>query len=212
MCKRQTKLMTIYFKNNKGMFKTKAEILKVVDALKAKIECIRNNNKDYFVNVFIGISQLNIRYGYYKYIDNHKPGRNKLVRVAKRRKNAKSFAEPWHLHILIEANPGETIGEQIVDYFNKKFKRNIAHKHPINNGFFPYVMKQCEFRRYVIENRPTELVQYNFKVVYEQNYKPLTKTDKKFRKLNKNSVRRANTTGGKNKVGGLHTIINLLAC
>lgn len=206
MCKRQTKLMSIFFRNNKGMFKSFDEILKVADALKAKFECIRNNNKDYYVNVFIGISQLNIRYGYYKYANNGKPGRNKLVRVAKRHKNPKLIEEPWHLHILIEANPGETIGEQIVDYFNKKFKRNIAYKKKVDDGFFAYVMKQSGFIRYVVENRPTDLVKYNFKTMYEKNYKPLTKTDKKFRKLNKNSPRRVYITGGKNKVAGLHTI------
>lgn len=211
MCKRKTKLMTIYFKNNKGMFKSQDEILKVAEALKAKIEYIRQQEKDYFINAFVGMSQLDVRYGYYAYEDNGKPGRNKLVRVARRRKNAEKMLEqPWHLHILIEANPGETIGEQIADYLNKKFKRTIAHKYPIDEGFFPYVMKQCGIIRYVIEDRPTDLVKYNFKMMYEENYKPQTKTDKKFRKSDNNFPQITTTTVNENDVGGLHTINNIL--
>ena len=207
MCKRKTKLMTIYFINNKGMFKSFDEIKKVADSLKAKFEYMRKNNKDYFVNAFIGISQLDIRHGFYEYESNGKPGRNKLVRVPKRHKNAeKLLHQPWHLHILIEANPGETICEQVVDYFNKKFKRNIAHKRPINKGFFPYVMKQSGFIRYVVEDRPTDLVKYNFKIMYEQNYKPPTKTGKKFRKFSGNILRITNNRWKENETAGLHTI------
>lgn len=207
MCKRKTKLMTIYFENTKGIFKSQDEILKFTDALKAKLEYIRKRNKDYYINAFIGASQLNIRYGDYAYTDNGKPGRNSLIRVPKPYLNAsKKFNEPWHVHLLLEANPGETIGQELVNYFNKKFKREIARKKKVDAGFFAYVMKQSGFIRYVVEDRPTDLVKYNFKTMYEANYKPPTKTDKKFRKLNKNSLRRVRITGGKNKVAGLHTI------
>jgi len=168
--------MTIYFENNKGIHESLEDIMKFADALKAKIEYIRGHNENFFVNVFIGLSHLNLRYGYYEYLDNKKPGKNKLVKRPKPRKNAHILLnEPWHLHILIEANPGETIGEEITDYLNKKFKKDIAYKRRVDEGFFKYAMKQCRFIRYVVEDRQTDLVQYNFKEIYEKNYKPLTK-------------------------------------
>lgn len=213
MSQRKTKLMTIYFKNNKGMFKNYEEIQKVADALKAKIEYIRKHKKDCLVNAFIGLSQLNIRYGYYKYSDNKRPGRNKLVRRPKPRIGAdKLFKQPWHLHIIIEANPGETIGEEIADYLNKKFKMQIAYKRRITNGFFEYAMKQCRHIRYVLEDRPTDLVVHNFKEIYEKNYKPLTKvklanikkqhknSGKKFRKSENVFPQTKNNKGGLNQM------------
>lgn len=219
MSKRETKLMSIFFKGNKEMFTTQEEIEKVADALKEKIEYIRRNKKSCFVNVFIGLSHLNIRYGYYEYLDNKKPGKNKLVKRPKPRRNAHILIdEPWHLHILIEANPGETIGEKIADYLNKKFKSDIAYKHRITKGFFKYAMKQCRYMRYVVEDRPTDLVQFNFKEIYEKNYKPLTKgklTDmkkaakkegKKFRKSAETFPQKANNKGYKNGINELQTI------
>lgn len=182
MCKRKTKLMTIFFIDNKEMFETQDEILKVADALKEKLEYLRRHNQNYYINAFIGLSQLDIRYGYYEFADNGKPGRNRLVRRPKPRLFAHKYLnQPWHLHILIEANPGETVGQELVNYLNKKFKREIAYKHRIDNGFFAYAMKQSGFIRYVVENRPNNLLKYNFKAMYEENYKPLTK-GKKFRK------------------------------
>jgi len=147
MSQRETKLMSIYFDNNKGMFETYEDIKKVADAVKAKIEYMRKHKKDCFVNVFIGLSQLDIRYGYYEYSDNKKPGRNKLVSHPKPRINANELlGQPWHLHILTEANPGETIGEEIADYLNKKFKRSIAYKRKITKGFFKYAMRQGKIK------------------------------------------------------------------
>lgn len=182
MCKRKTKLMSIFFINNKGMFETQEEILKVADALKEKLEYLRRHNQNYYINAFIGLSQLNLRYGDNEFADNGKPGRNSIIRVPKPYLNAKKkLDEPWHLHILLEANPGETVGQELVTYLNKKFKREIAYKHRVNDGFFAYVMKQSGFIRYVVENRPNNVLKYNFKTMYEENYKPLTK-GKKFRK------------------------------
>jgi len=219
MSKRETKLMSIFFRNNKEMFTTYEEIEKVAEALKEKVEYIRRHKKDCFVNVFIGLSHLNIRYGYYEYLDNKKPGKNKLVKRPKPRKNSHILVdEPWHLHILIEANPGETIGEEIADYLNKKFKTDIAYKHRITKGFFPYAMKQCRYMRYVRENRQTDLVQYNFKEIYEKKYKPLTKgklagmkkaakkEGKKFRKSEKNFQQIINNKGNDNGTKWLQTI------
>lgn len=176
MCKRKTKLMSIFFINNKGMFETQEEILKVADALKEKLEYLRRHNQNYYINAFIGLSQLNLRYGDNEFADNGKPGRNSIIRVPKPYLNAKKkLDEPWHLHILLEANPGETVGQELVTYLNKKFKREIAYKHRVNDGFFAYVMKQSGFIRYVVENRSNGLLKYNFKTMYEENYKPMTK-------------------------------------
>lgn len=213
MCKRETKLMTLYFKGTKGMYKNVEDIMKITDALKAKFEYIRAHNDDYFINAFIGVSHLNPRYGYYKYLDNKKPGKNKLVRRHKPRKNATFLlGEPWHLHILIEANPGETIGEQIADYLNKKFKMEIVYKRRVDEGFFPYVMNQCRYIRYVQEDRPTDLVQHNFRKIYEENYKPLTKgkladmkkaarkEGKKFRKSAEAFPQDKNRKGGEHRM------------
>lgn len=213
MSKRETKLMTIYFENNKEFHKNLEDIMKFAEALKAKIEYIRKHNKDCFVNAFIGLSHLNLRYGYYEYSDNKKPGKNKLAKRPKPRKNARILLdEPWHLHILIEANPGETIGEEIADYLNKKFKKDMAYKRRVDEGFFPYVMKQCRYIRYVIEDRPTDLVQHNFKEIYEKNYKPLTKgklaniqktakkEGKKFRKSAEAFPQDKNSKGGEHRM------------
>lgn len=213
MSKRETKLMSIYFENNKGMFKSLDDIIKFAEAIKAKIEYLRKNEKDCFVNAYIGLSQIDIRYGYYKYFDNKKPGRNKLESYAKPRINAQELLnQPWHFHILLEANPGETIGEKIVDYINKKLKKNIAYKKRITKGFFQYVMRQCRYMRFVVENRQTDLVQFNFKEIYEKNYKPLTKgkladmkkaakkEGKKFRKSAEAFPQDKNNKGGEHRM------------
>jgi hypothetical protein len=176
--KRKTHLIGIYFIGNKGCYEDYNEIKKVADALKNKLEYIRKTNDDYFINAYIGISNLNLRYGHFKYAKNKKSGRSTIVVIPKKKyqKEKEKCFEPWHLHILIEANPAETIGELIVDYFNKKFDKEIAQKKKIDNGFFPYVLKQSRYQRFVRETRPTKLVRYDFKDMHERYGKPKTKT------------------------------------
>ena len=183
MSERNTRLMTIIFDNNKDQYNTFEEAEKVANALKSKLEYIRSIKDNYYINAFIGISPLNPRFAYLKFRDNKKPGRNKLYVVPRNKykhDNKSKCFEPWHLHIVIEANPGETVVEMVADYFNKKFKRKIATKRPITNDnmFFKYVMEQSPYIRYVEEKRSTDKIKYDFKEKYKK-FKPHTKSDKK---------------------------------
>lgn len=120
-----------------------------------------------------------------KYAKSKKSGKNKQVIVPKDRykKNSSICFEPWHLHIIFEANPAETIGQMIVDYFNKKFGREIAWKPKVDEGFFDYVLKQSMYHRFVKETRNTNLVSIDFKREYEKYGKPKTKARKTREKL-----------------------------
>lgn len=180
MSQRETKLLSIFLTGNKGMFKSYDEIKKFADALKAKFEYIKNTNSDYYINAFIGMSDFNIRHGNHEYADNKKPGKNKLVKVPKKHRDAEHrMKEPWHIHLLIEANPGETVGVIITKYLNKKIKRGFALRVKVDRGHFKYAMKQCEKMRFVEEHRKTNLVRYNFKHIYEDSIQPLSKAAKK---------------------------------
>jgi len=97
--------MSIYFNNNKDAYKDYSEAKKVANALRHKIEYLKKTHNNYYVNAFIGISNLNIRYGTFQYLDNKKTGKNKLVRIPKNRykQTQEKCFEPWHLHIIIEA-------------------------------------------------------------------------------------------------------------
>lgn len=186
MSERKTHLMTIYFIGNKGEYKNYKDAVKVADALKNKLEYIKKTNKEYFINAFIGISNLNIRHGSFKYKETKSTGKNvfKIVPKNKYKGRIEECIEPWHLHILIEANPAETIGEIIVDYLNKKFDRKIAQKKKIDNGFFTYALKQSRYQRFVTEKRDTKLVKYDFKDLYDRHGKPKTKIRKNTEKRN----------------------------
>lgn len=194
MSKRETHLMSIYFIANKGAYNDYKQAKNVANALMNKIEYIKMTRNDYFINAFVGISNLNLRFGYLKYKETRKAGKNRLIIVPKNKYKAmkdKCF-EPWHLHILIEANPGETVGELIADYFDKKFKRKIAQKKKIDDGFFDYVLKQSRYQRFIKEIRSTDLVEIDFKRLYERYGKPKTiarkaKDNRSIRNLEKRS-------------------------
>ena len=197
MSKRETHLMSIYFQNTKGYYKNFDEIKKTAEALKAKLEYLRKTKKDYFINAFIGISNFNIRRANLKYRENKKSGKNNtfIVPKGKYKNNIQLCLEPWHLHILLEANPAETIGEEVADYFNKIFGRKLARKEKIDNGFFDYVLRQSRYQRYVKETRDTDLVKIDFRKLYERYGKPKTQKRKKreakaIKKLEKRSWER----------------------
>lgn len=195
MSERKTHLMSIYFIGNKGDYKTLEEAIKVADALKNKLEYIKKINDEYFINAFIGISNLNIRCGNLRYKENKQSGKNSLEIVPKKNYKIEDCIEPWHLHIIIEANPAETIGEMIVDYLNKKFSKQIAQKKRITRGFFMYALKQSMHQRFVKERRKTKLVKYDFRGIYECHGKPQTrifkeKLKKTLKKLEKRSWER----------------------
>ena len=174
MSKRETHLMSIYFIANKGAYETHEEAIKVANALKNHLEYLRTRGRDFYINAFIGISNVNVRYGHLKYVNKKSVGKRRLEVVPKKKykdQMEKCF-EPWHLHILIEANPAETIGEIVVRYFNRKFGRKIAFKKKVSEGFFDYVFNQSRYQRFVKESRSTRLVEFDFKKEFEKYKRP----------------------------------------
>lgn len=179
MSKRETKLFSIYLNGGKELFDSYEEIEKVTNSLKTKLEYLRKNKDNWYINAFLGMSNLNIRYGSLKYNNDKKCGRKNMVIVPKKFVKDKSICfEPWHLHILIEANPGETVAKEIVSYMNKKLRGNLARVKKVDRNFFMYVMKQCSKIRYVKEDRQFSPVRYRFKDIYEVNFQPHTKARK----------------------------------
>lgn len=168
MSKRETKLFSIRWINNKDEFENYLEIKKIADNFKAKLTYLKAVNKDFHVNAFIGMSDLDIRYGNKAYKGCKKRGRKEIITKPKRFKGAKEkYLKPWHLHLLIEANPGETVAKIIVDYFNKVFKRKVASSFRVDEGFFDYVMKQSRKARFVVEQNSASPLVYNFRKIYK---------------------------------------------
>lgn len=168
MSKRATKLFSLHWANNKDEFKTYEDIKKVADRAKAKINYIKAVNSDYFINAFIGMSDLDIRYGKKAYKRCKGRGRKPIIIKPKRFKGAKEkYKQPWHLHLLIEANPGETVAQIMASYFNKVFKRKVATPFNVNEGFFDYVMKQSRRARFVVERCSQSPLVYDFEELYK---------------------------------------------
>ena len=190
MSERKTKLFSIYLNGGKELFNSYEKIEKVANSLKAKLEYLRKNEDNWYINAFLGMSNLNIRYGSLKYKNGKKSGRKKLTIVPKKFvKDKTKCIEPWHLHILIEANPGATVAREIVSYMNKKLGKNLARVEKIDRNFFVYVMKQCSKIRYVKEDRQFSPVRFRFKEIYEVNFQPHTKARReRARKLIKNML------------------------
>lgn len=169
MSKRETKLTSVHWTNNKDDFENYSEIKKVADNFKAKLNYLKAVNKDFYINAFIGMSDLDIRYGKKAYKSCKRRGRKEIITKPKRFKGAKEkYSQPWHLHILIEANPGETIAKIIVDYFNKVFKRKVASSFRVDEGFFDYVMKQSRKARFVVEENPNSPLVFDFRKIYQE--------------------------------------------
>lgn len=172
--KKETKLMRI---ENQWKYKTIKEAEKEADAIKAFATRLAKRN-NWSCKAVIVASKHSLKLHYVKFMKSGDKGRptKKFFKKCKW-KNTKNI-QP-HLHILVYANPAETLTCKIVNNINSRYKkkytyckkRTISRKRPVygdQNYYTGYVMHQATSCRYVDVDTAEIMRDFDFKTEYEK--------------------------------------------
>lgn len=122
MSTRVTKKMSVNI--SAGTFKTFEEAVKEANAIKGWLNRLCKR-KGYSCRVMIGVSENNPHTGKVTGTRTGKPGRPKNIFVRGNGVMRPTTTDP-HIHIVLIANPAETVAQALVKHLNTKYGKRVA--------------------------------------------------------------------------------------
>lgn len=123
---RARKLKTLGIDTNAGIYSSEEEAIKEANALKRHILYFAKK-KGYKVDLLIGVSKNNPYSGHIETIKTGKAGRPKKIFKLDTTFNPDDCPD-LHLHMLLTAEPADTVANEIIDYLKKRHKKSVCWK------------------------------------------------------------------------------------